>query len=205
VAPNSPRSSKTRRTLLALVLVVAEPAGLALVASNLVTTIADRGVAAIAWLVVRLLITGFGAGVGMALWRERPGALNLARWAVGLAFAAAMITALTPVWPHPLPPGVREPATVLLFVWYAGWFGWTLRGGSDRVGSGRIGSDRVGSGSDRVGSGQIRLIGLIGSARLLALPDPIRPDPTRSLPMRKGDTAQRPDPTRHARSTIFPT
>ena len=83
MAPNWPRSSKTRRTLLALVLVVAEPAGLALVASNLVTTIADRGVAASAWLVVRLLITGFGAGVGMALWRERPGALNLARWAVG--------------------------------------------------------------------------------------------------------------------------
>jgi hypothetical protein len=148
VALNSPRSSRTRRTLLALVLVVAEPAGLALVASNLVTTIADRGAAAIAWLVVRLLVTGFGAGVGMALWRERPGAMNLARWAVGLAFAAAMITALTPVWPHPLPPGVREPATVLLFVWYAGWFVWTLRGGSDRVGSGRIGSDRVGS--DRV-------------------------------------------------------
>lgn len=136
MAPNWPRSSKTRRTLLALVLVVAEPAGLALVASNLVTTIADRGVAASAWLVVRLLITGFGAGVGMALWRERPGALNLARWAVGLACAAAMITALTPIWPRRLPPGVREPATVLLFVWYAVWFGWTLR-------AGRIGSDRV--------------------------------------------------------------
>jgi hypothetical protein len=136
VAPNWLRSSKTRRTLLALVLVVAEPAGLALVASNLVTTIADRGGAAIAWLVVRLLITGFGAGVGMALWRERPGALNLARWAVGLACAAAMITALTPIWPRRLPPGVREPATVLLFVWYAVWFGWTLR-------AGRIGSDRV--------------------------------------------------------------
>jgi hypothetical protein len=108
-------------------LVVAEPAGLALVASNLVTTIADRGGAAIAWLVVRLLITGFGAGVGMALWRERPGALNLARWAVGLAFAAVMITALTPIWPRRLPPGIREPAIALILVWYLSWLLWTFR------------------------------------------------------------------------------
>jgi hypothetical protein len=118
--------------MLAFLLVVAEPAGLALVASNLISTIAGRGADAVAWLVVRLLITGFGAGVGMVVWRDRPGAITLARWAVGLAFAAAMITALTPIWPHPLPPGVREPATALLFVWYGAWFVWTLRG-SDRV------------------------------------------------------------------------
>lgn len=63
----------------------------------------------------------------MALWRDRPGAMTLAPWAVGLSCVAAMITALTPIWPHRLPPGVREPATVLLFVWYAGWFSWVVR------------------------------------------------------------------------------
>jgi hypothetical protein len=127
VVPNLLRSSRTSRALLAFLLVVAEPAGLALVASGLVTTIGDRGALAVAWLVVRLLITGFGAGVGMALWHERPGSTVLTRWAVGLAFAATMITALTPIWPHPLPPGVREPATALLFVWYGAWFAWTIR------------------------------------------------------------------------------
>ena len=66
VVPNLRRSSRTSRALLAFLLVVAEPAGLALVASGLVTTIGDRGALAVAWLVVRLLITGFGAGVGMA-------------------------------------------------------------------------------------------------------------------------------------------
>lgn len=131
MALNSPRWSKTRRALLAFLLVVAEPAGLAFVASNLVATIADRGAPAVAWLVVRLLITGFGAGVGMALWRDRPGAMTLARWAVGLSFAAAMITLLTPIWPGRLPPGVREPATVVLFVWYAGLFLWVIRVSKD--------------------------------------------------------------------------
>jgi hypothetical protein len=131
VALSSLRSSKTSK-LLAFLLVVAEPAGLALVASNLVTTIADRGTAAVAWLVVRLLITGFGAGVGMALWRDRPGAMILARWAVGLSGTAAMITALTPIWPGRLAPGVREPAALLLGLWYAGWLVWTFRE-SDRV------------------------------------------------------------------------
>ena len=127
MVPNSLRSSKTRRAVLAFLLVVAEPAGLAFVASGLVTTIADRGIAAVVWLVVRLLITGFGAGVGMAVWRDRPGANGLARWAVGLIFAATVISAFVPFWPHPLPPGVREPATVLLFAWYGAWFVWTVR------------------------------------------------------------------------------
>jgi hypothetical protein len=66
------RSSRIRRAILAFLLVVAEPAGLALVASNLLTTIADRGAGAVAWLIVRLLIAGFGGGAGMAVWRERP-------------------------------------------------------------------------------------------------------------------------------------
>ena len=127
MVPNLLRSSRTSRALLAFLLVVAEPAGLALVASGLVTTIGDRGALAVAWLVVRLLITGFGAGVGMALWHERPGSTVLTRWAVGLAFAATIITALTPIWPHPLPPGLRGPATALLLAWYGALFVWTVR------------------------------------------------------------------------------
>jgi hypothetical protein len=68
--------------------------------------------------------------------------MTLARWAVGLAFVAVIITVLTPIWPHRLPPGLREPATALLFVWYGAWFVWTLRA-SDQVGSDQIGSDQV--------------------------------------------------------------
>lgn len=127
MALNSLRSSKTKQAVLAFVLVIGEPAGLAFVASNLVVTIADRGSAAVGWLVVRLLITGFGAGVGMAVWRERPGAMTLARWAVVLSGAAAITTLLTPIWPHRLPPGLREPAAAMLLVWYAALFVYSSR------------------------------------------------------------------------------
>jgi hypothetical protein len=132
VDPISNRSQTSRlRPVLALLLIVWEPAGLALVASSLVATLADRGIAAVAWLVARLLVTGFGVGAGMALWRRRPGAMRLTRWAVGLSLCAVMITALTPIWPHPLAPGVRGPATTILLAWYAGWWIWTLRAAND--------------------------------------------------------------------------
>lgn len=115
------------RRLLAFLLVVWEPLNLALTAAALLDRLTDRGWPALALLVVRLGVAGFGVAAGRALWSQRPGALTLARWATGLGLGAAVVTQVTSIWPRPLPPGVREPAAVVIVAWYAAWWLWTMR------------------------------------------------------------------------------
>lgn len=117
----------TVRRLLAFLLVVWEPFNLALTAAALLDRLTDRGWPALALLVVRLGVTGFGVAAGRALWSQRPGALTLARWATGLGLGAAVITQVTSIWPRPLPPGVREPAAAAIIAWYATWWLWAMR------------------------------------------------------------------------------
>jgi hypothetical protein len=115
------------RRLLAFLLVGWAPVNLALTASASLDRLTDRGWPAIALLIVRLAITGFGVAAGRALWNDRPGALTLARWATGLSLGAALVTVTTSIWPAPLPPGVREPVAIATVTWHALWFAWTLR------------------------------------------------------------------------------
>jgi hypothetical protein len=115
------------RRLLAFLLVVWEPLSLALTASALLIRLSDRGWPALAFLIVRLAIAGVGVAAGRALWSNRPGAVTLARWATGLALAAAALKVTTSIWPSSLAPGIREPVAVATIGWYAAWFLWTLR------------------------------------------------------------------------------
>jgi hypothetical protein len=115
------------RRLLAFLLVVWAPLNLAITASALLDSLTDRGWPAIALLIVRLAVTGFGVAAGRALWNNRPGAMTLARWATGLSLGAVLVTVTTSIWPTPLPPGVREPGAIATVSWHALWFLWTLR------------------------------------------------------------------------------
>jgi hypothetical protein len=115
------------RRLLAFLLVIWAPLNLALTASALLERLSDRGWPAIVLLIVRLAVTGFGVAAGRALWSDRPGAVTLARWATGLSLGALLVTVTTPIWPAPLPPGVRQPVVIATVAWHALWFAWTLR------------------------------------------------------------------------------
>ena len=115
------------RRLLALLLIVWEPLSLALLASGMIYRLADRGWPSVAFLIARLAITGFGIAAGRALWADRPGAVVLARWAVGLSLAAVLLTYTTPLWPRTLPPGVHGPVVTALVAWYGGWLLWLFR------------------------------------------------------------------------------
>jgi hypothetical protein len=115
------------RRLLAFLLVAWAPLNLALTAAALLDRLTDRGWPAIALLIGRLAVTGFGVAAGRALWNGRPGAMTLARWATGSSLGAVLVTVTTSIWPSPLPPGVREPVAIATVTWHVLWFLWTLR------------------------------------------------------------------------------
>lgn len=115
------------RRLLAFLLVVWAPLNLALSAAALLDRLTDRGWPAIALLIGRLAVTGFGVAAGRALWNHRPGAIALARWATGSSLCMVLVTVTTSIWPEALPPGVREPVAIATVSWHALWFLWTLR------------------------------------------------------------------------------
>ncbi len=118
--------------LLALLLMVWEPLSLSLIASGLMNRLTDRGWPAVALLLARLAITGFGVAAGRALWSNRPGAIALARWAVGLALVAVVLTYTTSLWPRTLPPGLHGPVVTALIAWHGGWLIWLLTRGETR-------------------------------------------------------------------------
>jgi hypothetical protein len=123
------------RRLAAVLLVVWEPLALAVAASSWIQALVDRGVAAVAFLVVRLAITGLGMAAGGRLWQGQPGGIALARWSYALQLAATIVAYTTRLWPTTLPPGVRGPAFVLGLAWYTAWLAWSLsvRSGEDRT------------------------------------------------------------------------
>jgi hypothetical protein len=121
-APQAQPHRRLPLRILALLLTVAEPAGIALYASSILTSIIDRGGWAVLLLAVRLAITGVGVGAGLALWHQRPGAVAFARVAVALTAAGVVLTFLAPVFPHNRPPGTTAPLLGGLLLYYAGWF-----------------------------------------------------------------------------------
>jgi len=114
------------RRVAAALLVVWEPLALAVAASGSIQVVVDRGAAAIAFLLLRMAITGIGMAAGGRLWQGQPGGIALARWSYALQLAATVVAYSTRLWPTTLPPGVREPAFVLGLAWYSAWLTWSL-------------------------------------------------------------------------------
>jgi hypothetical protein len=113
--------------ILALWLMVAEPIGLSFYASSIVTSVIDRGAAAVLLLAARLIITAVGVAAGLALWRQRPGAASFARIALAATAAGVLATFLLPVLPRNRPPGTAGPILLALLTYYGAWFAYLTR------------------------------------------------------------------------------
>jgi hypothetical protein len=114
-------------TLLSVLLIVWEPISFALYASSVVARLPQRGAFAILWLAARILVVGIGIAAGLALWNERPGALVLARVAVGLSAAAVVIGWATAALPENRQPGLALPITLALIAYNVAWLVYLFR------------------------------------------------------------------------------
>jgi hypothetical protein len=114
-------------TVLSVLLVVWEPISFALYASTVVSRLPQRGAGAIAWLGVRIVVVGIGIAAGLAIWNERPGAIVLARVAVGLSAAAVIVGWATAALPENRPPGLAGPVALALLAYNLAWLVYLFR------------------------------------------------------------------------------
>jgi hypothetical protein len=113
--------------LLCILLVVWNPATLALVAAAHIATGLPRESVGIALLAGRLFATSVGVAAGISLWNLQPGSVRLAKISlvlssVEVAFRMASRSGLTEA-----PPGTRLPMALLTIAFNAGWYGYLAK------------------------------------------------------------------------------
>lgn len=130
LGPGSPSLGKAARPtgwllVLCLLLAVWEPLNLALSASSGISAIAVGQTARGAFLAFRLLAASIGVAAGIAIWNGRVHGLTLAKLALGLAAASAIIRF---AWfPGNVPPGLRLPLALLSVAFNAAWYVYLVR------------------------------------------------------------------------------
>jgi len=99
-------------------LLIWQPISTGLVTSSVLDSVAIRGLPAALILILRILVTGFGVGAGLALIGRRPGAVGMAMVSLIASAATDMIVYLTPYFPSHRAPG-ETPLYVLVSLAYA--------------------------------------------------------------------------------------
>ena len=107
--------------LLCRVLLLWQPLALALVASAALSSLSVRGPSLAIAIVARLAVAAFGVAAGLALWRQRPSAVTMAKASLLLSAAADIFVYATPYFPNNRPPGDSELILAASLAWYAGW------------------------------------------------------------------------------------
>ena len=98
-------------------LIIWQPISTGLVTSSVLDSVAIRGLPAALILILRILVTGFGVGAGLALIGRRPGAVGMAMVSLIASAATDMIVYLTPYFPSHRAPG-ETPLYVLVSLAY---------------------------------------------------------------------------------------
>jgi hypothetical protein len=108
-------------------LLIWQPISTGLVVSSALGSLAARGLPMALIMVLRILVTGFGVGAGLALLGRRPGAVILARVSLVASAAVDLIVYSTPYFPSNRAPG-ETPLYVLASLTYcAVWMTYLIR------------------------------------------------------------------------------
>ena len=91
--------------LLCRVLVLWQPLSLGVIASSALNSLSIRGLPLALVIIARLVVAAFGVAAGLALWRQRPGAVGLARASLLLSAGTDVFVYATPYFPNNRPPG----------------------------------------------------------------------------------------------------
>jgi hypothetical protein len=108
--------------LLCLILTVWNPASLALRLASSVVNLSSTSTLTLLFLAARLVITGIGVAAGISLFMRRPWAVRLAKVALILFGAEAVVRLSTRVGLSEAPPGTRLPLAIVLIIHNAAWY-----------------------------------------------------------------------------------
>lgn len=108
--------------LLVVILTIWNPASLAAQAASALSNIESRSGLSLAFLVARLIMTSIGLAAGVSLWLRRPGAVTLAKGALVLLAAEAVVRLATRVDLDSAPPGTRLPLAVFIILHNTAWY-----------------------------------------------------------------------------------
>jgi len=113
--------------VLSRLLIVWQPANLAIAAMGALDAITVRGPAVVAVLVLRLMVTALGVAAGIALSNRHPGAVTLAKVALLCSAATDLFVYSTPYFPNNRMPGDTIYYVAASMAYHGVWLMYLLR------------------------------------------------------------------------------
>jgi hypothetical protein len=126
VNASAPRRATGLLLLLSRILVIWQPASLALAASAALDALYIRGTPLALVLVWRVFVAGFSVAAGLSLTHLRPAALTLAKTSLVLSGATDVFVYTTPFFPNNRMPGDTPFYIAASIAFYGGWLAYLM-------------------------------------------------------------------------------
>src|SRR4029450_6722629 len=113
--------------LLARLMTLYQPIVIGLLTSRAVGSLAIRGREVLVLLLVRVLVTAFGVGAGLALKGRHARSIGLGKTSLLLSGVTELFIVLTPSFPNRRGPGETPIWVAGILIYFGGWFAYLMR------------------------------------------------------------------------------